>query len=205
VNVGFYLDLHTEQYLWLAKKSAIRARNKIPDAKLTLLTVTGFPTTIDSSYDKVIRLDLPPDCFYGFKKCYAQSVVQGEWLFLDVDCIVQKDVTHVFNSQFDQALCLRYFSKLVEKNPFNGGISFSKNPEFWKEVAGRPEHHKSPSDTEKRFCEVAMNDKYVIRCLNGDLYNYSPKQPEEDLSGKYVVHYKGDRKNWLYDRARDAV
>lgn len=199
MNVGFYLDLPTDQFIWLAKAAAGRARNAFPTAKLTLLTVLDFPTVLDSTFDRVLRLQLPNDCFYGHRKCLAHSMVEGEWLFLDVDCMAQKDVSHVFNSEFDVALCLRYFSKMVEKNPFNGGVSFSRCPQFWIDVAGKPEDHKGGQDTETRFSKIGMDAKYVVRCLNGNLYNYSPDISTDTCEGKYIVHYKGQRKNFLYD------
>lgn len=198
MRVAFYLDLPTEEYLWFAKKAAIRARNRIPGAHLTLLTTRDFPGLVDQSFDLVERLDLKMDCFYGYRKCVANSTVDGECLFLDVDCIVQRDVSPIWDTPFDLALCLRYMSKMVEKTPFNGGVAFSRSREFWRDVAGKHSDHTCPADTERRFSEVAMNDKYVIRALNGDIYNYSPKTKEEDVSGRAIVHYKGDRKSYLF-------
>lgn len=198
MRVAFYLDSPTPQYLWFAHKAAVKARGLLKATEIILLTTKHFTRQVDADFDRVERLNLREDCFYGHRKCLAQSMIEGECLFLDVDCIVKRDVSHIFGSPFDVALCIRYMSKAVDKLPFNGGVSFSRCPEFWKDVAGLPEQHQSGSDTERRLSEVAMSDKYIVRALNGDIYNYPPKSAEEDVSGRAIVHYKGDRKAYLH-------
>lgn len=38
------------------------------------------------------------------------------------------------------------------------------------------------------------------------LYNYSPARRDEDLSGKFVVHYKGEtRKKWMLQQWADLL
>lgn len=203
MKIVYYLDLPTKEYLWMGRKSVMRARKHMPKAEIVLLTTDDFPDT-DWNVDRVERLGPNMGGFYGYRKCKAQSTEDGDCLFLDVDCFVKKDVSHVFDKDFDAALCLRYMTKMVEKNPFNGGVAFSRNKKFWEEVAGTPDCHTSTVDTEGRFSRIAMNDKYDIKALNGDLYNYPPKAADDDLMGKYIVHYKGDRKQWLFPSAEAA-
>ena len=197
MRVAWYLDSQDPKYLWFLGKSLCRVRKLMPQAETVFLTVHDFPCQ-EFGFDRVERFKERSDWFYGHKKCAAQASLDGDVLFLDVDCIVQKDVSHVFDTPFDIALCIRYKSKAIDKLPFNGGVAFSRSQQFWKDVAGGHGDHRHGADTENRFSAVAMSDRYVVRALNGDIYNYSPFNQGEDLSMRSIVHYKGHRKDGLY-------
>ena len=123
----------------------------------------------------------------------------GECLFLDVDCIMHKDVRHVFDTEFDVAATIRYKQKWIGTLPFSAGVTFCRTPEFMRDVAGdNPFGHGNWMDTEAKYSAALMSGKYVVRALNGYVYNYAPDAPGEDLSEKAVVHYKGKRKSFLY-------
>lgn len=199
MKVCYWLDFTKPQYLWLARKSVMRSRRFMPDAEIVLHTVTDFPD-VDIPVDRVVRHDFDMTTQPGYRKAKAFATETGDCLFLDVDAFPQVDVSHVFSDSFDVALCLRYLTKLVEKLPFNSGVAFTRNPAFWTEVAGEPEYHKDYFDVERRFCAAAMSGKYHVKMLNGNVYNYSPEKPGEDLSSKAIVHYKGERKDWLYPK-----
>lgn len=185
MRVAFYLDL--EEGVGLARRS-IRQAQKF--GEVILLTDKKFRAEFDV---EVRRYDLP-ECFYGFKRCYAHSKVEGECLFLDIDCFLLKDVSRVFKHDFDAAVCLRH-AQISSEMPFNGGVVFSRSPGFWAEVAGSPDDHKDWRDTETRFSSIARSSKYNIRVLDGREYNYMPEK-EEDYSCS-IVHFKGWRKKLL--------
>jgi hypothetical protein len=42
--------------------------------------------------------------------------------------------------------------------------------------------------------------KHNVLELSCNEFNYSPSQELEDVSGKYVVHYKGKRKKWMLEK-----
>lgn len=195
MRLAYYLDLPTPHYLALANKSIARARKMMPGVEIVLLAGRDFPETgLDVD---VVRLDLPMDGYYTHRKCLAYATQEGDVLCMDVDCIIQRDVRDVFDDAFDLALCLKYHSKMVEKTPFNSGVAFTRSQEFWRECAMTQAEHQSPVDLERQFSAVALNDKYHVKLLNGDIYNYSPNADGEDLSRKAIVHYKGKRKEWM--------
>lgn len=198
LRVAYYLDIPSPQYMWFMEESVRSVRKIMPGTQIIHLTTTQFPKDIKLGTTDIRRLDLPMDCFYGYRKCKAQASIEGECLFMDVDCIVKKDVSHIFNASFDVALCVRYRTKMIEKTPYNGGVAFSRCSRFWDDVAGKPEYHVSPVDTERRLSEIALDPQYNVRAVNGHVYNYSPFQEVEDLSEKAIVHYKGNRKDYLY-------
>lgn len=197
MKVCYYLDLPTDEYIWFARASIASVRSVMPGAEVVLLTTTQWNGP-DLGADNVRRLNLPMDCFYGYRKYFSQSMIDGDNLFLDVDCIVQKDVSKIFEREFDISVCYRCKQDKLQNNiPFNGGVVFSRCPEFWKEAAGNPDDHKDWSKTEKRLSETAMNDDYLVRVIDGNVYNYTPNVSGEDMSERTIVHYKGRRKEFL--------
>ena len=201
MKVIYYLDLPTDEYIWFGRKSIAAVRNVMPEVEIVQLTTQKWDGP-DIGADSIRKFDMPMDCFYGYRKYFAQSMVEGNNLFLDVDCMVQKDVSGIFEREFDVTVCYRCKRDKIKNHiPFNGGAVFSRCPGFWKEAAGRPEEHKNWIDTEKKLSETALNDLYFVRVLDGNIYNYTPEDVDEDISGKAIVHYKGRRKKFLIQRA----
>ena len=197
MKICYYLDLPTDEYIWFARASIASVRSVMPGAEIVLMTTTQWAGP-DLGVDNVRRLNLPMDCFYGYRKYFSQSTIEGDSLFLDVDCIVQKDVSGIFEREFDITVCYRCETDPLKRMlPFNGGVVFSRCPEFWKEATGNPGDHKDWVDPERRLSETATNDAYLVRAIDGNVYNYTPNLPGEDLSGKAIVHYKGRRKEFV--------
>ena len=133
--------------------------------------------------------------------------LKGDVLMLDYDIIVQKDVSDVFLRPFDIALTVRKAKQ--DKNemlhlgsPHNTGVIFSRNQKFWEFCHER--YLNYPSDVgwmsgQNNITECAhiFRKEFKIIELPGFLYNYTPKNQTEDLSERYIVHYKGHRKHWM--------
>ena len=65
--------------------------------------------------------------------------LKGEWITLDTDVIVKKDLRPIFIQEFDVALTKRTGQILdqdgidiVALMPYNTGVMFSRNHQFWK-------------------------------------------------------------------------
>lgn len=201
MKVVYYLDLESDQYAWFGNESVASVRRTMPGVEIILLTTKHYQGS-DISADRVIRLGLPMDCFYGYRRWLAHSEIDGTNLFLDVDCIVQKDLRHVFDHQFDIALAYRcQTDNLRKKIPFNAGVLFSRRSEFCKDVAGKPGDHKNWLATENRVSDTALKGGYLCHVMDGNVYNYTPAIAGEDISGRAVVHYKGGRKKFLFQKA----
>lgn len=135
------------------------------------------------------------------------SALDGEWITLDTDVIVKKDLREVFNQEFDVALTRRYgqiFDQdgidIVQSMPYNTGVMFSRNKVFWKNAAKilymMPESaHKWWGDQLSVRIAVERGGFKVLE-LDCDSYNYTPKD-QKDNKPAYVYHYKGNRKEWM--------
>ena len=167
---------------------------------------TDLETEAFSFADEVQRID---EQDIPRAKYRHLSLLKGDILMIDYDVIVQKDVSEVFNKKFDLALTLRKSNRgksemLHLGSPHNTGVIFSRTNEFWKEC-------------EKRYLCYPDNQKWMVGQVNitesahihrkrfkiielpAYLYNYTPQVKDEDLSEKYLVHYKGNRKHWMVD------
>ena len=129
-----------------------------------------------------------------------------DMMIVDTDVIVQQDMRRVFGSPFDVALTKREgpildpqgidIAKLM---PYNTGVMFSKCPAFWRDCyewcSNAPEPIQKWWGDQLAVKTIAPS--YRVRELPCDIYNYSPNHPDEDISGRAVLHYKGNRKDWM--------
>lgn len=172
--------------------------------------------------DKVVRLDLPK---LGMAKIYEAAIVPaGVMLFrmrllstldkeptitIDTDCIVQKDLSHVFDDDFDIALTYRdapvidpLGNNVAEHMPFNTGVMFCRNPQVWKDCLFEMQQMDMDLKTwyGDQLAIKHVSRSYKTKRLSCDPYNYTPLNKNEDVSDKQVVHYKGVRKAWMIER-----
>ncbi|MBK7515399.1 MAG: hypothetical protein IPI51_07265 [Betaproteobacteria bacterium] len=129
--------------------------------------------------------------------------LEGDILILDTDIIVQKDISKVFAFDFDVALTWRDgpiwadngqdISKIM---PINCGVMFSRSPAFWKHCWEWSNEHPGGWYSDQ-FAVAANWRRFNVLRLNCDNFNYTPNAKTEDVSNRYIVHYKGNRKEWM--------
>lgn len=167
------------------------------------------PVTPNFGADHVCRLN-PKGMFWSDFVLTHRASQPPETLFLDTDCVVQEDLSKVFDNDFDVALTFkssRFACFTDEKGvkhlmPFNGGVSFSRKPEFWSEILSNVRTMTEPLmrgwwGGQVTLSNLAQSGRYKVHVLDAERYNYTPKTPDEDLSDKAIVHYKGGhRKHW---------
>lgn len=183
---------------------------------------TDTATEAIAGVDDVRRMEPAPLALMRFRH---QAAVTGEWLFLDTDVLVQRDVRHVFADQsFDVAITTRNWPHLrpaygfAERMPFNAGVVFSRQPKFWR-AAIRLLTSDASADAEfmghqQVICQLAGSRQFTVRRLQGSRYNFPPyvAGPKDGgdpaLSAKMakkaaIVHYKGaTRKALMLDVIR---
>lgn len=130
--------------------------------------------------------------------------------YLDTDLIVQRDLSPIMALDFDVALAKTWVivrdpkgTNLTEIMPYNGGVVFVKHPEFWphvvEQIEAMPEKHQNWYGDQFALAELAK--QYYTLELPNKLYNYTPKIHEyesgADLSDKWILHFKGGRKDWM--------
>lgn len=132
-----------------------------------------------------------------------------EWLLLDTDIVMQKDVSKVWDKEFDVALTKRFEPvpfqgyDITRIMPYNTGVMFSRSRNFWRDAYEQcltldPQFWEWWGDQISVFL-AARDGGYKLLELDCNEYNYSPKSQDEDVSGKAIVHYKGaNRKEWMH-------
>lgn len=136
-------------------------------------------------------------------KMMRLATTEGEILALDTDVLVNADLRPVFSFPFDVALTWRegpifdpQGNDLTKIMPFNCGVMWSRSRQYWA--------------TCLRWCEINelkdwYSDQLAVANIRGfnvlklhcDNFNYTPKSADEDTSGRWAVHYKGNRKDWM--------
>ena len=131
------------------------------------------------------------------------SNIDGEILVLDTDIIVQKDISKVFAFDFDVALTWRdgpiwadNGQDLAKIMPINCGVMFSRSPAFWAHCLEWSKEHPGGWYADQ-FAVAANWRRFNVLRLNCDNFNHTPNTKAEDVSKRYVVHYKGKRKEWM--------
>ena len=175
----------------------------MPGAEIIQLTDEVTPQV--KGVHSVIRK--PYDGFLMTFRMQHLAALKFDWITLDTDVIVLKDLSPVMAKDFDIALTKRRGKILDEDGtdivaymPYNTGVMFSKNPQFWenayKTLLGMPESaHKWWGD-QLSVRLAADSARYTILELDCDTYNYPPKSAD-DNKDCFVRHYKGKRKEWM--------
>lgn len=148
----------------------------------------------------------------------AQSLAE-EVLFTEPDVRFRAEVLHVFDDpDFDIAVTEREVDStwdidgqkvlLSDVAPYTLGTTFSRNGDFWREVAA---HCATLGHKEQNWLgdmlalyHVMQTGRYKVKVIPGQIYNHIPCSREERCDVN-VLHYKGMRKEWLFAGAREAA
>lgn len=207
MRIGFYTTYERDPIHYVLGRNMIRSvRNVMPDVEITQLTdMTSAPVY---GVDSIRRLPREPLCVATARH---YSLCEGDWLLIDTDVIVQKDVRHVFDgATWDFALTDRDGTLVPGESlfpwcgQFNIGVVFQRNgKEFWSAVvkgllAGtKDERHWMGNQIVAS--KLLESRQWNMAMLPGHEFNYPPKKVNDDVSHASIVHYKGPcRKQWLY-------
>jgi len=207
MNVGFYHITREDTRSSTMPDLMVRSvRRHMPDAWIVQFGTDLSMRLTDVNYF-VRRAPLPMAlALIEYKKFI--SVTGEDWLFLDTDVVVQRNVSEVFDDrEFDLAVATRegtmrpheVGSRFMARNPYNCGAIFSRSAEFWRHAYARAEQHIGRHDwgcDQEAMCQVIASERYRVKVLPND-YNYPPHSADEDVSAKAIVHYKGSRKKWM--------
>ena len=139
-----------------------------------------------------------------FFKMTHLSRLSGDVLALDTDVVVQADLSGVFSLPFDVALTWRdgpiwgpKGEDITKLMPINCGVMFCRNAKFWEACLDWCRKHQCD-----HWCADQISVAYVARdfdvlSLHCNNFNHTPNKPDEDVSRRLAVHYKGDRKEWM--------
>lgn len=192
--------LHAQQDPKYAQAMVASVKRHMPKAELLQLTDEWTP---EIEGCKAIRRHWDGNDAMIFKMTHL-SKLDGEVLALDTDVIVQADVSGLFSMPFDVALTWRdgpirgpKGEDITKLMPINCGVMFCRNPEFWRACIDFCMVHEI-----EHWCADQLTVPHVCRGFNTlrlhcDNFNYTPESATEDVSHRLIVHYKGDRKEWM--------
>lgn len=209
MTVGFFhVDRGETPHVVLAKALIRSVRKSMPGVEIVHLT--DDVTVPIAGADRVER-HAPAPVALGCLEAYAAH--EGEWLFVDTDVIVQRDVRWIFDRPFDIAVAERegtlqpkeIGTKFMSSMPFNKGSVFSRCPAFWAAAAT---HLRTQSEKRQNWMgdQASMNAVIASGAFKVEIlparYNYPPQRQDEDLNAQAILHYKGDRKAWMLEAYR---
>jgi lipopolysaccharide biosynthesis glycosyltransferase len=177
--------------------------------------MTDLDTVRVIGVDDVIRKPWDRKFLMPYRLLHLKEFPAANAILLDADVVVQRDLSPLFRDEFDVALTyrdetdpsLRKSPQAYQMMPFNSGVMLSRpsGREFWAEVhqacLAMTEDRQSWFGDQLAIKEVAARTMLKVKQYPCALYNYSPARWDEDLSEKFVVHYKGEnRKIWMLEQ-----
>lgn len=185
LTVAFYLDCDDDVLNACAERMIASVREHMPQADIVHLTM-------DAEKDKP----------FGWRRNAAQSTVEGDAIFVDVDTVFRADVSDVFARDFDIAVCPD-MRPGTEGTRFDGGVAFSRSPQAWRDLAehlGALDFKREGADWRplmEGYTAFLEQRKYRTLVLPAAIYCRVPDSPDDDLAGAKIVHYRGPRKAWM--------
>jgi hypothetical protein len=193
--VGILLAGHCPKHARLMLKS-------VKDVlKCEVIQMTDEDTPELPGVDRVIRRKRTPLMLFRFEHILAlPDSDHTELLLLDSDVLVKRDVSDVFQRDFDVALTRRSEPEL-QVQPYNTGVMFSKNAQaFWRDCLLYTHtytgEYKEWWGDQFAVRDVAQDKPHKILTLDCDEFNWTPQHPG-DSSDARIWHYKGMRKHWM--------
>lgn len=208
---------HGEAYVDLCRQSQETVRKHDPSAAFTVYVDKGYgiegEIIIPGYHDKPFMM--------------MNVVCQAHWLsmrpatgevvcFLDVDAFMNKPLPDLGNDWDVAPTWRENMGHLSQQMPYNYGVVFARQTVVaqaaWWWMAQHiyyqtPKHQKWYANqiALRELCGPPADDISVreheyfnvtVKPLPGDIWNYTP-EGEEDVSDKYFVHCKGNRKDLL--------
>jgi lipopolysaccharide biosynthesis glycosyltransferase len=221
VKVGFLHVGSDPDGRLCAEGMAVSVKRAMP--AVSVVQFTDERTEQVAGADEVYRLWSQSGSM-AMARFWCQAQLDGEWLFLDTDVIVQQDVRKVFRSRFHIAVTTRNWRHLkpakgfTERMPFNTGVIFSRSQKFWQDCYDQLKASEIDDQDfmghQEVICDLVASDRYEIAYVKGSRFNCPPYVPggkeggDQELSDRMVkeaaiVHYKGaQRKQMMLDRIR---
>lgn len=204
--------VHVGEDGFLPRVMVASARRAMPDARIVHLADEVTPPV--AGVDEVLRLPYDGMYLMTFRLAHFAQLQPCQAVFLDTDVIVQRDLSLLFQSNFDVALTKRENIGLDPQGvdvaaamPYNTGVMLSKPSgwDFWRNAwkccETFPDEVRRWWGDQFAIKAVAEIAPLAILELPCDIYNYSPGLETENVSDRFVVHYKGERKPWMVRRA----
>lgn len=206
MKIGFYLAEGKSTTGYLLADLMIRSvKRSMPGIEITQFSDQTSSRLYGA--DKLIRREGT-----NFMRLRLEHyALAGEWMFIDIDLLVQQNVQHVFDDKtFDIAIADRSGSILpqevgldfMKRMPHNLGVVFSRSPAFWIAALKKFDTYDKAFQNnlfcdQLAVCDTIKEQQFNVRVLPGARYNLAPMEERQDVRSSAIVHYKGNRKYWL--------
>ena len=181
----------------IAKVMIASVRQHMPNAIVTQLT--DLKTRKIPGVDEIRRIDGKT---YGYLLGMHMISCPVPFIKLDYDMVLQGDISHILDGDHEMAFNLLGDDRILDteygkRYPIAASVYGAKSHRFAKAL--REENVKHVTDDwlggAHNHNEVAK--RFNCKLLNGHVYNYTPKHPEDKPAHALVLHYKGLRKHWM--------
>lgn len=218
MRIGFYTVLpeNGDRTHYRFAANLIRSiRRTMPGTMVTQFTDPHSPHV--PGVDEVHRVGLMP---LSWHRSWHYAQVDGEWLFLDTDVVMQQDVRQIFEGVFDIAVSDRHWPhleatpRLATHSPYNAGVVFSRSKAFWEDVHAEVVDKQLDAfmGDQMALNRIAASGRYHVHVLPGVRFNYPPAVSPQDNKAMCdrlrpqasVLHYKGKRRKRLLEQAIGA-
>lgn len=207
MNCAFFLQGTNPDYVRMAKLTIASVRETMPGIEIVHLTDGDTPMV--EGADNVQRIPEPMPM--AVRRMSHNASLHGDWLLIDCDIIVKRDVRDVFDAPFDVALTDRIGTITTEAAyakvmPYNLGVAFSRAPAFWNEVLRHltkmPLQYQHWEGDQRVVCAMMKEgNHYDVKVLRGATYNYPPRFAGDEGDDAALLHFKGNRKSYLLEAA----
>jgi uncharacterized Rossmann fold enzyme len=162
----------------------------------------------DAFFVEALPRPLMKAIIFGQLAYLNSSLAKEDTLFLGADCVLARDPAEVFKREFDIAFTVGPFADCVLntgaifiRSGFDAAYiwvrAFANMGEEWGDDQKALAAVVKPTSTPSVVCSYGNGP--VIRFLPVDPYNLAPEYPDDDCSRGYVLHFRGERKQWMKD------
>jgi hypothetical protein len=172
----------------------------------SLVQMTDDETPAVDGVDEVLRLSWDKTRLMTYRLRHLAQLDDTPTCIVDTDILFRKDVSDVWNYDFDIALTRR--EREIDVNgfdiatvmPYNTGVMFCRNQDFWKDAhdvcRSLPAKHQDWWGDQLSVKQVAGD--YRLLELPVAEWNYAPSHADDAPAQARVLHYKGKvRKDWM--------
>ena len=206
MRIGIYNIGSIEEHRQLGALAVRVAKHTMPGVEVWHLTDETTPAIDGAIVSRMAR-----DCPMAVLRMRHHQA-SGDWLFIDTDVLVLKDVAHVFDEDFDIAIASRVAGDGAHgpawvEMPHNMGVVFSRSPEFWGEVEDELETYEPRLQQwmgdQLAVCRMIKRGAVDAKIIPGEVYNFPPRSPA--VGDAAIAHYKGKRKPWMIAKAQKIL
>lgn len=205
MRIGFYTAFDRDPIHYVLGRNMIQSAKRVmPDVEITQLT--DMKSAPVYGVDSIRRLPREPMCVHTARH---YSLCEGDWLLIDTDIVIQRDVRHLFDgATWDFAVTDRKGTGPTFDiyGDYNIGVIFQRDgKKFWSAVVSGllkcPVKEQTWLGNQTVANRLLKEGGWNYSVIPGYEFNYPPRTKDDTHEHASIVHFKGSkRKGWLYQQ-----